>query len=157
MASLNEAKEVQQHLKPLRRVLDNLDKAISFAESVEQGAAENRGAVEAVTREVGELKRERDALKANVEAEASAHTTRVRQNQEDYERERDRTRVALAEAHQSMAQEQAKAAEKIKALDAEYNAKAADYRASIRDLEEQVGKLTAALDSLRRDVAHLVR
>ena len=155
--TLNEAKNARERLKPLRRLLDDIDTAVDYALSQERETDARKGQIVGLRQEIEGLQKERDALDAEVKKTGEAHAQRVKEQQAAYDRERDEQKRVLAALQETVSRETELWAERQAQLEAEHKEQVTKYRATIKDLEDQVGKLTVMMDKLRRDVAPLLR
>jgi chromosome segregation ATPase len=155
--NLSEALQARERLKPLRRILDDLDGALDFAHGFDARIPELTAQKLNLEAAIAGLQVQHAEVKAAVEKESSDHVQRLADNQARFEVERDRLRIALAELTATVQAETARAEAKKAELEEEHLARKALLQETIHDLEEHVGKLTATLEGFRRDVAPLVR
>ena len=155
--TLNEAKNARERLKPLRKMLDDIDVAVDYALAHERETDSRKTQNAGLRQEMEGLQKERNALEAEVKQTAEAHAVRMKEEQAAFQRERDEHKKTLAGLQEAIAKHTKQAAEQQTQLEAEHKARTAEYRATIKDLEEQIGKLTGVIETMRRQVQPLLR
>lgn len=143
---------ISERLKPVKRMLEDLETAESLVEQTKQEAEYRQSVLKSVREELEELQAKRQSLIETVAAYDKKYTERVAEAEKDFAGLKAGHEAVLSALQETVTQETELWAAREAELKAKHDKTAAERQALVADLTEQIGKLTGALEAYKRDV-----